>query len=100
MSLTGTYVPPHAIPCKQCVSEYLLDRHGQPLCGLGKQCELWAFVQQALKAGGERERPAIQRRLRQLFDASYVEEDEKPAPATKPKKTPPRTYPDRGIGIE
>ena len=40
-------VPPRAIPCRQCGSEFLL-RNGQPECGLGRECELFAFVRSVL----------------------------------------------------
>src|SRR3990167_4430124 len=37
------HVPPGAIPCRQCGSEFLLGIDG-PLCERGTNCELFAFV--------------------------------------------------------
>ena len=41
------HVPPGAIPCSECGSEFLLGVDG-PLCERGTNCELFAFVRSVL----------------------------------------------------
>lgn len=68
-------MPRAAIPCSVCRSEFLLGRDGLPECGLGTECQLYAFVQKALEPWGEREWPRVQRELCMYFDASYQEDE-------------------------
>lgn len=49
------YVSFRAIPCGQCGHEFLLDPNNEPECGLGHECDLWAFVRANLKTLNERD---------------------------------------------
>ena len=59
-------IPPHAIACKQCRSEFLLDlQTGRPECGLDLDCELFAFVARTLSL-----KPWTDKQIRAAYKAA------------------------------